>query len=269
MDFIYTDPTCQGFTIVADCYLGILLNNSKDSMRMIYPYQKQIPFQYEDYGNEHSYLMETHRELGLLHSVLCNGVNFTSKFQFPVVEPYKGELPEVLCSVHRLHRKPDSLLRDICGHFFTSDSHIEPFWNTPFKYLRFLQRLGWVVSTDLSLYTNMLLMQKLWNSFRNKLLAAFYQRNGVTLIPAPSFGDLKYMELYMEGWPKESIIAINSTGIGKDKRCRNLWLDGYHAMLDILKPIHILRYGGYIEGECKEMSTYYPNNNKPGYRYGS
>ena len=46
-------------------------------------------------------------------------------------------------------------------------------------------------------------------------------------------------------------------------------LEGYYAMLDILKPIHILRYGAYIEGEQKEISTYYPNNNKPGYRYGS
>jgi len=45
-------------------------------------------------------------------------------------------------------------------------------------------------------------------------------------------------------------------------------LEGYHAMLDILKPIHIIRYGAYIAGELKTMSTYYPNNNKAGYRYG-
>lgn len=105
-------------------------------------------------------------------------------------------------------------------------------------------------------------MQMLRNSFRNKLLSAFYQRNGIRLIPAPSWGDLPHIELFMEGWPKGSVIAINSTGIGLDKRCRYIWLEGYHAMLDILKPIHIMRYGAYIEGERKEMSTYYPNNNK-------
>jgi hypothetical protein len=38
-------------------------------------------------------------------------------------------------------------------------------------------------------------------------------------------------------------------------------------MLDILKPIHILRYGAFIEGEHREISTYYPNNNKIDY-YG-
>ena len=111
-------------------------------------------------------------------------------------------------------------------------------------------------------------MQKLWNSFRNKLMTAFFQRNGINAIPAPSWGDLTNIELYMEGWPRGSILAINSTGLGLDKRCRYIWLEGYNAMLDILKPIHIIRCGAYIEGERKEISTYYPNNNKPGYRYG-
>lgn len=235
---------------------------------MIYPFQKQIPFEYEDY-EDNSYIDESYKTLGPLHSALCTGVEFTSKNQFPIVEPNTGNIPEVLCSVHRLRKKPDSLLRGICGHFFTPDSNIEPYWTHPFKYLQWLKKLGYVTSTDFSLYSNMVLIQKLWNSFRNKLMSAFLQRNNINLIPAPSWGDLENIELYMEGWPKNSIIAINSTGVARDKRCRHIWLEGYYAMLDILTPIHIIRYGTYIEGERKEISTFYPNNNKPGYRYGS
>ena len=228
---------------------------------MIYPYQKSLPLEYEN-PESNQLLTESHQALGPLNSVLCKGIEFTSRNQFPIVEPFSGTVPEILCSVHRLHKKPETLLRDLCGHFFTTDSNFEAFWNYPFRYLRFLQRLRCVISTDFSLYTNMLLMQKLWNSFRNKLLSAFYQRNGINLIPAPSWGDLANIDLYMEGWPKESVIAVNSTGIGLDKRCRYIWLEGYHAMLEILKPIHIIRYGAYIEGERQEISTYYQNNNK-------
>lgn len=235
---------------------------------MIYPYSKILPLDYEN-PPKNSYLTENFQALGPLNSVLCKGINFTSKNQFPIVEPNSGEIPEILCSVHRLRKKPESLLCNTCGHFFTPDSNFESYWNYPFRYLRFLQRFRYVISTDFSLYTNMVLMQKLWNSFRNKLLSAFYQRNGINLIPAPSWGDLANIKLYMEGWPEHSLIAINSTGIGLDKRCRYIWLEGYNAMLDILKPIHIIRYGAYIEGECKELSTYYPNNNRIGYRYGS
>ncbi len=236
---------------------------------MFYPYYKTIPFEFDSNNKTNSVLTESHKTLGPLHSALCKGVEFTGKNQFPIVEPYSGQLPEVLCSVHRLKKVSDSQLSKCCGHFFTNDSNIEPFWNYPFRYIQWLRKLGYVISTDFSLYTNMLLIQKLWNSFRNKLMTAVFQRNGLNAIPAPSWGDLANIELYMEGWPKGSIIAINSTGVGLDKRCRYIWLEGYHAMLDILKPIHIIRYGAYIEGERKENSTFYPNNNKPGYRYGS
>lgn len=234
---------------------------------MTYPYQKMLALDYET--PDCNILTESYKSLGPLHSVLCKGIEFTSKNQFPIVEPYSGDIPEILCSVHRLRKKPDTLLRGICGHFFTPDSNIEPYWTHPFRYLQWLKTLGYVTSTDFSLYTNMVLMQKLWNSFRNKLMSAFLQRNDVNLIPAPSWGDLENIESYMEGWPKNSLIAINSTGIGHDKRSQYIWLEGYHAMLDILKPVHILRYGAYIEGECKEISTFYPNNNKPHFRYGS
>lgn len=66
----------------------------------------------------------------------------------------------------------------------------------------------------------------------------------------------------MEGWPHGSIIAINSTGVCLDKKARHTWLDGYWAMVDTLNPSHILRYGGFIEGENANISTYYVNNNR-------
>lgn len=235
---------------------------------MIYPYQKVIPFEYED-SMDDQLLIEDHKTLGTLHSIICNGIEFTSKNQFPIVRPIVTEVPKNICSVHRLHRKTESFLKNQCGHFFTNDKNIEPFWNYPYRYLSWLKKFDCITSTDFSIYTNMVQIQKLWNSFRNKLMTAFFQRNGISVIPAPSWADSPDIDIFMEGWPKNSVIAINSTGIGRDKRCRYVWLDGYYAMLDILKPLHIIRYGAYIEGENKEISTYYGNDNKKYYRYGS
>lgn len=229
---------------------------------MVYPYQKNIPFEYDETSTTNSIIEESVQTIGPLHLHLCRGLNFTSQNQYPIVQPYLGIIPEIMQSVHRLIRKPDSYLEQCCGSFFTIDSNFERFWTYPYRYLNFLRKLQCVLSTDFSIYTNMLQMQKLWNSFRNKLMSAFYQHNGIPVVPAPSWGDLKYIELYMEGWPKNSIIAINSTGIGRDRRSRHIWLDGYYAMLDLLKPIFILRYGCMIEGEKKEISRFYPNNNK-------
>lgn len=235
---------------------------------MKYPIQRIIPFEFEQHPNSDQ-LIDIKGGLGPLHLYLCQKLHFTSRNQFPVVHPYLKDIPEIMQSVHRLIHKPDSYLKQCCGSFFTQDSNFERFWTYPHKYIDFLKRLQCVISPDFSIYTNMVQMQKFWNSFRNKLLSAFFQHYDIPLIPAPSWGDLKYIDLYMEGWPKNSIIAINSTGVGRDKRSRHIWLDGYYAMLDILKPIFILRYGNMIEGENTEISKYYPNNNKTGYRYGS
>jgi len=230
---------------------------------MIYPYQKIIPFEFDDnMSNNDMITNENAQVLGPLHLYLCRGLDFTSQNQFPIVHPYLGDIPEKMQSVHRLTHKPDSYLKQYCGSFFTTDSNFERFWTFPNKYLDFLRKLQCVLSTDFSLFSNMLQMQKFWNSFRNKLMSAFYQYHDIPLIPAPSWGDLPNIDIYMEGWPRDSVIAINSTGVGKDKRCQHIWLEGYYAMLEILNPRHILRYGAFIDGERKEISTYYPNNNK-------
>ena len=229
---------------------------------MIFPIQKNIPFEFDSSSNLDTLIHESPITLGPLHIAICKDLEFTSEHQCPVIKPYLGEIPEHLESVHRLSKKSITYLQMCCGTFFTPDTNFERFWTHPYKYLSLLRKLQSVVSPDFSIYTDMLLFQKLWNSFRNKLMTAFYQYHRIPMIPAPSWGDMKHIDLYMEGWPRGSIIAINSTGVGRDRRNRHSWLDGYYAMLDILKPIFILRYGAMIEGENIAISKFYPNNNK-------
>lgn len=233
----------------------------------IYPIQTILPFESYDLDDDSLIVKEENTELGPLHIGLCKGLDFTSRFQLPIVGPAKCSTPpETLCALYRL--KNASGKETICPHFFTDDRHFESLWKQPYRYINVLSKYKQVISTDFSLYMDMLQPQKYWNDFRNKLLAAFYQYYGIDVIPAPSWADISDIERYMEGWPRHSMVAINSTGIGNDRFSKKVWRDGYEAMLDILKPTHILRYGGIQDGERTEISTYYDNNNKKGFRYG-
>lgn len=89
-------------------------------------------------------------------------------------------------------------------------------------------------------------------------MTTVFQRNGLNAIPAPAWGDLANIELYMEGWPKSSIIAINSTGVGLDKRCRYIWIEDYHAMLDILKPEYTKGTVPFVYPLCTESGSAEP-----------
>lgn len=207
-------------------------------------------------------------KLGPLHMVLNQFVNFTSKYQQPIVHPYSLDIPEGIKALYRIVNKPE-VYDKLCPHFFTKDENIEPAWTYPFTYWLKLKKFGKGISTDFSIYENMVNDQKRWNSFRNKFLTALWQYLGIDMIPAPSWGNIADIEFYMEGWPKHSIIAINSTGVGTDVHSKHLFLDGYFAMIDILSPKHILRYGACIEGEKVDISTYFSNDARKEVSYGS
>lgn len=202
---------------------------------------------------------------GPLNIELAKYINFTAVNEQPIVNPYKGDIPKTISALYRVINSRST--EDVCPHLFTNEGRIEPIWNYPVKYVKTMSRFSACISPDFSVYANMLRQQKRWNSFRNKYIAALWQHFGINVIPAPSWGDLNDFPYYMEGWPKHSVIAINSTGIGKDKRAQHLFLDGYYAMLDSLQPMHILRYGVKIDGEQEEISTYYPNDNGKEARY--
>lgn len=226
---------------------------------MILPQQKILPLYFEE--ETRSIRSERIKDLGPLHMRICNGINFTSEHQLPIVKPVCTDIPEKMIAYYRT--KQIKQTNDIVAHFYTADCQFENVWNRPFAYIDAFKRFLAITSTDFSLLTNMLEMHRLWNDFRNKLLAAFYQKWNVKVIASPSWSaDMQNIDRYMEGWPRNSLISINSTGVCHDKRSRHIWLDGYNAMLSILNPTHILRYGGFVEGERTEISTYYTNDNR-------
>lgn len=228
---------------------------------MIYPIQTILPLCFPE--DTQDVVKEDIPDLGPLHLHLCKGIEFTSKHQLPIVKPNHIVPPEEITTLSRLKNVASNKKKRLFAHFYTADKNFEKVWNRPFSYIKTFKSLAGIISTDYSILTNMVESQRQWNDFRNKLLAAFYQRYGVSVIASPSWSDdLHNIERYMEGWPRESVIAINSTGVCHDKRAKKTCLDGYWAMYNILHPTHILRYGGFIEGEMADISTYYVNNNR-------
>ena len=227
---------------------------------MIYPIQKVLPLSIP--GEAIDTITEKIPALGPLHLRICEGLDFTSEYEMPIVRPEFVEPPYDIKAFHRLKGISENVKKDFFGHFYTLDRHFESVWNRPYSFIPLFRKLGGIISPDYSILDNMLKEQRFWNDFRNKLLSAFYQRWNIPVIASPVWcSDMKNIMRFMDGWPHNSIVAVNSTGVCRDKRSRHIWLDGYFAMIDILKPTHILRYGGKIEGELCEISTYYTNNN--------
>lgn len=68
-------------------------------------------------------------------------------------------------------------------HFFLDDYQFERFWRQPQRYLDALAKCPLVLGPDFSLYTDFPAPIQHWNHYRNQLLTAWLQHNGVCTIP--------------------------------------------------------------------------------------
>lgn len=187
-------------------------------------------------------------------------LTFTSKHHMPLVKGYDGPIPQQLVAFYRLRGLHDIV--GICPMFYTSDAKIEYVVRHFLWSITTFAKYQYVMSPDFSVYRDMPRPLQVGNLFMNKLITAIWQYYGLNVIPSVSWASMETIEEDLEGFPKHSIIGINSTGVGWDKKSKCNWIEGYRAVNDILEPSAILRYGARQKGECEDISIYYDNNNR-------
>ena len=195
---------------------------------------------------------------------LCERVNFTSVYQMPIVKKCTIDVPK---DIYCYYRMGNRRIMDVIPHFYTSDEKLLPFLCDPFRHLKKIRIHKVVIGIDLSIKPEMPIPMKTAISFYNKLIMAWWQYIGMTVIPNVVV-DKSIIDVCLDGYPKRSIIAMNSSGIGTDKRSKQNWQIIYPHVVETLEPIKILRYGGKQPNEIEKISIYYENDNKKFKNYG-
>ena len=193
------------------------------------------------------------------HQEINGQLNFSSGYQSPKIKPNNGEIPTAMIS---FPRRKETRRADIAIHFYTHDCKISGLRSFARKYIDELRMYKWVIGPDFSVQPQMPMKEKEYIIFLNKKITAWMQLNGINVIPNVIWCENMDYEYCFDGLPKHSIIAINSTGIGRDQRSKKGWIDGYKKAIEILQPTHIIRYGAKQDGELEAISTYFENDNK-------
>lgn len=187
---------------------------------------------------------------------MTSRVTMTEGYEMPIVAPLATLSFSDLRAYHRL--KKDNL-RDIIPHFYVSDQKNKQAFFHPFRTKGKLSRFDTSIATDFSMTQEMSRPQKVYSSFLNKLWAAWLQSYGMRVIPNVSW-PYEYQEDYwLEGWPKNSIIAVSSVGISHGDV--NGWLEGMERVWDELCPLHVIRYGSKVPEERTDNCTFIKNDN--------
>lgn len=141
-------------------------------------------------------------------------------------------------------------------HFFLDDYKFEPLWNKPIKTLQPIINIGSALSPDFSLYSDYPLAVQIYNTYRNRWLARFWQENGVQVIPTVSWSDERSFDFCFLGIPKNIPVAIGTVGIN-NKEAKKSFREGFEKMIEVLTPSDLIVYG---ETEPVDFHKYFGDN---------
>lgn len=128
-------------------------------------------------------------------------------------------------------------------HFYEDDVRFKRIWNNPKKYMPKLAMFSGVIEPDFSLYANMAPAEKIYNTYRNRLLAAYMQKEGYTVIPNVRISGKESIPYTLAGIPENSVVSLGLHGCTKDVHNRITVVEEIKIICDSLNPKAIVIYG--------------------------
>ncbi len=158
---------------------------------------------------------------------------------FPMIKKTE-HVPESLIGFNYIKTKKH---HEKCVHFYLDDYQFERVWSKPELYADNLMKFDSVFTPDFSLYLDMPMPLQIFNTYRNRLLGAYWQSRGMTVIPTLSWSNDKSYSFCFEGVEPGGVVTISTVGCYRNKHANKLFLEGLDEMVHRLEPKKVLVYG--------------------------
>ena len=150
------------------------------------------------------------------------------------------------------------------AHFYYDDYKFMSAWRDPDKYLDKLRQFKAVVTPNFSTYTDFPKVLQILACYRSNWCGAYWQFQGLDVIPDVCWGDRDSWDFCFDGIPKGGTVAISSVSVANDPLFNGkedtLFKDGFDEMVRRIEPETILFYGTMIdgcEGNIINIPSYY------------
>lgn len=211
----------------------------------------------EDQEDDGWYGDERERTNKAYHLDLIDYANLTNGFwQMPIIKN-NGHVPKDLIGFNYAKTSKD---KDCGIHFYVDDYQFERVWNYPEKYLDVLREYDCILSPDFSLYLDMPMPMKIWNIYRSRQIGAYYQSQGLTVIPTISWAEPDTFKFCFQGIPRGSVVSVSTVGVKRDVAALDIWHDGMVEMIRQIMPSDILVYGGKLDFDYGDIKVHYFEN---------
>ena len=168
-------------------------------------------------------------------------LQFVGKYSMPKIEPITNAKILNLLTFNYAKTCLSPAQYHLC--FYIDDYQFERLWNEPQKYLYLLEQFKGLIGPDFSMYRDFPVILNIYNCWRNKVLTAYWQKLGLEVIPNVSWSDESSYDWCFDGLPKNSILAVSTNGVLKDKVAKAMFIAGFREMKRRLQPIKVVIVG--------------------------
>ena len=177
---------------------------------------------------------------------LLDGLTLVGPYEIPRIEPCTQVTSSLICfSEASALRVPDP---DAWVHFYEDDYRFVRLWHAPTRHFRRLAGFAGVISPDFSLYRNMPVAQKIDHTYRNQLLGARMQADGINVIANVRLSGRGSVPYALAGAPRRSTVALGLIGCIRDSTNRRHVLEEVRILCDELAPANLVVYGSGAYG---------------------
>ena len=170
-----------------------------------------------------------------------NAFKSHGKLEIPLIKKQPLDLSNVsliACSDTRI--KDNSINKQSGVHFFVDDYRFNGIYNNPMKSLAKYAQYRFLLTPDFSTYAEMPVWRQIESVARNRWCGAFWQHNGLLVIPTISWSTPRSYSFCFDGVEEGAIVAIGMIGCKHEK---TNFLRGYQEMLNRLHPQAIICFG--------------------------
>ena len=128
-------------------------------------------------------------------------------------------------------------------HFYMYDRCFSTVLYATRRYLDVLKLYDGVITPDCSMLIGQSSCLQQTNTYMNRAVGFYLQKNGIPVIPNIRWSDESSFEYCFLGVPEGSIIAVSTHGCIKTKDERSMFKNGLSAAIDTIHPESVLVHG--------------------------
>lgn len=135
--------------------------------------------------------------------------------------------------------------KSVC-HFFVNDARFESLINAPAKSLSHVLRYAAVLTPDYSIFADYPLSLQIAQHYKSRWLGAYWQSQGVNVVPTLAWGGADSLSFAFSGLPKEAVLAVAAPSQRAAPAQLKRYLVGFSHALEVLRPRVLLVSGLWL-----------------------